>query len=209
MRSCPKCSSQFDDQTKICRTCGNILDELLEELPAEAEPSGDDRLGTEQPSQPELPRDLEELGSSEPPKRRNWCCPQCEITIPAAFDICWKCGSDKQGEIVAFVAEEPPSIDTTDPPEPGPAGPTQNPFGKPRCVVCGSSKMVPEVRVVDQGQQSDGRLYVVVFGDPDAMLFKDRLYGEITADVCGSCGHLQLRVVNPGELYRHYRRSLQ
>jgi hypothetical protein len=50
---------------------------------------------------------------------------------------------------------------------------------------------------------------VVVFGDPGALVFKDRLYGELWADICGDCGHVELRVANPRQLYRHYRKSLE
>ena len=63
------------------------------------------------------------------------------------------------------------------------------------------------VTVSDQGEYSDGRLKVVVFGDPSALVFKDRLYGELRADICGDCGHVELRVANPEELYGHYRKA--
>lgn len=57
-------------------------------------------------------------------------------------------------------------------------------------------------------QYSDGELKVVVYGNPEALFFKDRLFGEIRADICGSCGHIQFHVANPSELYDHYRDSL-
>jgi hypothetical protein len=47
----------------------------------------------------------------------------------------------------------------------------------------------------------------VVYGDPEALIFKDRVYGRLKADICGDCGHVELRVENPGELYEHYRRT--
>jgi hypothetical protein len=75
---------------------------------------------------------------------------------------------------------------------------------KTRCAECGSSKVVRDVTVFDQGDGSDGELHVVVCGDPDALVFKDRYYGVVGADVCGDCGHMELRVRNPQELYRHY-----
>ena len=68
--------------------------------------------------------------------------------------------------------------------------------------------MMVGVTVADQGPHSDGRLKVVIYGDPSALIFKDRLYGELKADICGDCGHVELRVANPQELYLHYRKSL-
>jgi hypothetical protein len=78
-----------------------------------------------------------------------------------------------------------------------------------KCEVCGSEKIIPNVRVVDQGQYSDGQLKLVVFGEPDALIFKDKLYGKVAAHVCGECGHIELRVSNPQEMYRKYRASLE
>jgi hypothetical protein len=50
-------------------------------------------------------------------------------------------------------------------------------------------------------------LSVVIYGDPKALLFKDRLYGRLRADICGDCGHVEWRVVNPKALYEHYRQA--
>ena len=61
--------------------------------------------------------------------------------------------------------------------------------------------------MADQGEGSDGHLKVVVLGSPQALIFKDRLYGEIVADICGKCGHVELRVTNPKKLYGHYQKS--
>ena len=75
------------------------------------------------------------------------------------------------------------------------------------CSHCGSTRIIPGVNIVDQGEGSDGKLEAVIYGSPQALIFKDRLYGEINADICGECGHIELRVTNPRELYEHYRKS--
>ena len=67
--------------------------------------------------------------------------------------------------------------------------------------------MMRGVTIWDQGDASGGKLLVVIPGNPSAMIFKDRLYGELKADICGDCGHVELRVANPQELYRHYQKS--
>ncbi len=66
--------------------------------------------------------------------------------------------------------------------------------------------MMFDVVVQDQGESAGGYLRVVVYGDPSALIFKDRLYGQLLADICGDCGHVELHVLNPKELYRHYRK---
>ena len=78
---------------------------------------------------------------------------------------------------------------------------------KPQCAKCGSTKIIPQARVLDQRQHSSGDLQLVVYGNPEALIFKDRLYGTLTADICGACGHVELRVENFEELFDHYRQT--
>jgi ribosomal protein S27AE len=80
--------------------------------------------------------------------------------------------------------------------------------GRLQCSKCGSTEMIPNADILDQGQGSDRSLQVVVYGNPDALILKDRLYGVLMADICGDCGHADLKVANPEELYEHYLRSL-
>ncbi|MCG8652101.1 MAG: hypothetical protein MI861_19840 [Pirellulales bacterium] len=75
------------------------------------------------------------------------------------------------------------------------------------CAVCGSKKIIPNVRVNDYRQHRAGQLQLVVHGDPEAWLHKDSEFGTITAQVCGDCGHLELKVDNPRQLYDKYRKS--
>jgi hypothetical protein len=60
------------------------------------------------------------------------------------------------------------------------------------------------IAVSDQGQYSNGQLQVVIHAAPDAWIFKEPLYGDLEADICGECGHVELRVKNANELLRHY-----
>jgi hypothetical protein len=50
-------------------------------------------------------------------------------------------------------------------------------------------------------------LQVAIDGDPQALFFKERVFGSLRADICAECGHVELFVSNPDELYRTYRRS--
>ncbi len=72
-----------------------------------------------------------------------------------------------------------------------------------KCAKCGSTRVMPDVQILSQGDSSDGELKAIVYARPDAIFFKDGVSTEIRADICADCGHLELRVRNPEELYRH------
>ena len=222
MRICPKCSKRVSGDSKICRDCGAILEDLPEDsvpgpVVESTTPFGFPSASKHQEavgevmseSQEPTPPDLE-----APP----WKCPQCGELVPGTFDVCWKCQTTKDGEraeqsepvfFPEIVDASRPNVESetakflksleVDQPE--------VPLSQSACPRCGSSKMMFGVTVQDQGQGSNGDLRVVVCGDPPALIFKDRLYGELKANICGDCGHVELRVANPKELYRHYRRS--
>ena len=75
------------------------------------------------------------------------------------------------------------------------------------CTKCGSDKMMPNIEVLDRAHSGTMRLSVVVYGNPDAVIFKERGWAEIRANICGECGHTELSVANPQALYRHYERG--
>ena len=61
------------------------------------------------------------------------------------------------------------------------------------CKACDSEKVIPGTRLLDQGEGSDGRTRVMICGNPGAMVFKERTFAEVVADVCCDCGHVELR----------------
>jgi len=222
MRICPKCSKRVSGDSKICRDCGAILEDVPEDsvpgpVVESTTPFGFPSAAKHQESVGEVVAESQE---STPPDTEAppWKCPQCGELVPGTFDICWKCQTTKDGEgleqsepmfFPEIVDASRPNVESetakflksleVDQPE---VPPSQS-----ACPRCGSSKMMYGVTVQDQGQGSNGDLRVVVCGDPSALIFKDRLYGELKANICGDCGHVELRVANPKELYRHYRRS--
>jgi len=222
MRICPKCSKRVSGDSKICRDCGAILEDIPEDsVPGPvvdpATPFGFPSAVEHQEPVVEAISESQEptLPDTEAPP---WKCPQCGELVPGTFDICWKCQTTKDGEgldhsepmfFPEIVDASRPNVESetakflksleVDQPE---VPPSQS-----ACPRCGSSKMMYGVTVQDQGQGSNGDLRVVVCGDPSALIFKDRLYGELKANICGDCGYVELRVANPKELYRHYRRS--
>ena len=194
MQECPKCSTQYGDEVKICRTCGAILEAVAGEPPQKVE---------DNPSPHEDDGPHEATSAEEP----SWKCPQCSQSVPGGFEVCWNCGTSKDGVPDSDFGKEPVTDDgvlrTWQPPEQAAA---VKQIGY-QCPKCGSSKIIPRRRIPDQGQYSNGKLQVIVDGDPDALIFKDRLYRQLIADICGECGHVELSVENPGELYEHYLRS--
>jgi RNA polymerase subunit RPABC4/transcription elongation factor Spt4 len=191
MRECPKCSSQYGDDAKICRTCGAILEAVAEK------PSP----GVEDNAPPHEEDNPHEAASV---RQHSWTCSQCGQSVPPSFEVCWNCGTSQDGVPDPDFSKEPVSND-------GPSTRQKQGTAAERidrlCPKCGSAKIIPGTRILDQGQYSDGKLQVVVDGDPDALIFKNRLYDQLTADICGECGHVELTVERPKELYEHYLRS--
>jgi hypothetical protein len=205
MRRCPKCGLEYDDDSRICRACGAILDEvdaLAETTPFELNaatqspwlPDDDEELPPAEPKvEPWLPDDDE---IPLPAAAGDWICTTCGERVPATFDVCWNCAT----------AERPLAAAPT-----SAAAPVQSPVEVPpkyprrQCTACGSTRIIPSASIADTGQYSQGTLAVVVDADPQAFIFKNRRRGELLADICGDCGRVELRVHNHAELYEHYR----
>lgn len=222
MRICPKCSKRVSGDNKICRDCGAILEDMPDESVPGPVVESTNPFGFPSAVKHQGPV-VEAMSESQEPTPPDteappWKCPQCGEVVPGTFDVCWKCQTTKDGESAEqsepvffpeMVDASRPNVESetakflksleVDQPE---VPPSQS-----ACPRCGSSKMMFGVTVQDQGQGSNGDLRVVVCGDPSALIFKDRLYGELKANICADCGHVELRVANPKELYRHYRRS--
>jgi hypothetical protein len=204
MRRCVKCSLTYTDSSKICRSCGAILEDVVDQSLSPGSMRDNERE--------ELEAIAQQVLSDSPPadetgEQYSWKCSQCAEEVPGSFDTCWSCGTDRNGVFGPRSFEAA----TDSAPEPGlPPGAVETvATGRTlSCKLCGSTKVVPNVRVVDQGRHSSGQLQLFVDGSPEAIFFKDRRWGEIRADICGECGHLDLRVQNAKELYDHYLDSI-
>lgn len=79
-----------------------------------------------------------------------------------------------------------------------------------RCSRCGSDKVIPGASLRDYygdtGTWSNAAR-VGVDGKPDAVVFKDRAYGDVRLNICGACGHADISVDNHEELYEKFVRS--
>ena len=79
-----------------------------------------------------------------------------------------------------------------------------------KCAKCGSSKIIPLVGVIDQGEHSDGQLQALVaYTNPDAWVFKGAVYAKLNANLCGECGYTELIAENPAALYSAYQQTLR
>jgi hypothetical protein len=192
------------DESKICRVCGSILDIVADPLPVVPAVAEDDAPAiSHQVDECVSLADLAERATEwEEIDPRRWVCPNCREEVEHNFDICWKCGTDREGvSDLEFVADE------QGPQELQAAEDITRPEPACSCVRCGSLRVVPNAAIYDQGQHSDGKLYAVIVGNPEALLFRDRMFGEIRADICGDCGHVEFHALHAARLYQHYLQS--
>jgi len=74
-----------------------------------------------------------------------------------------------------------------------------------KCQKCSSSKIIADVQIFDQGQNSDGSLKIVIHQNPDALFFKGSHTWVLKAWICGDCGYTEMYLENPQELYSKYQ----
>ncbi len=233
MRICSKCSKPVDGEARICRACGGILAQVPDgQTPGPASPpvrrpkvpllTAESPIAEPDDALPIVDAWLADgkVDSAKSAEVADWKCPQCGESVPGTFDVCWKCltargGETPDAEEVQFLRQlsgdiDDDSADAVTGEQPrvvGQEGVDKTPRAEPTCPRCGSSLMMRGVALRDQGERSDGRLKVVTPDHPLGFLFQAQPYGELQADICGACGHVELRVANPRELYEQYRNS--
>lgn len=142
-----------------------------------------------------------------------WQCPKCREQVEAAFDLCWNCGTSKDGvedETFRRADDEPTGGGTPAEEEPvvPPPPERQRPAGV--CPKCGARKVIPGVRILDQdGQYADKSLMLRLDRNPGAWLFPGAQLTLVRANVCGACGYLELYAVHPGALWAAYLEQTQ
>jgi len=178
MRKCPKCSATFDD-LNFCKSCGAMLEPIVEE-PLRAA----DSLLHSKDEKPEIVSDPAMSNDSSTVKRL-----QPDLKELMSAGILNLKESTDHGEAVLPDMEKAKTAALTD---------------KPRlhCPKCGSTRVIPNRPI--RYKSSDGNLSVYVDAVPDALIFKERLYRELLADICGDCGHVELAVPNPHDIYSHH-----
>lgn len=73
------------------------------------------------------------------------------------------------------------------------------------CFRCGSEKVIGRKELGDGGKNAMNTLQVTLgHRDPNAILFTEPVLAPAHALVCGSCGHIELSVDNPPEVWAAY-----
>ena len=72
------------------------------------------------------------------------------------------------------------------------------------CPKCGSDRIVPTARLIDEGQSARKRAEVGVEVNPHALVFKNETRTPLQARVCGACGYTELFAAHPEALWKAY-----
>lgn len=75
------------------------------------------------------------------------------------------------------------------------------------CAKCGSDRIVPNAKLFDQGEHSDGTIKAAFEKNPEAWLFKGIVLCNIRAVICGDCGFTELYTENSREIYEAHQPS--
>lgn len=75
-----------------------------------------------------------------------------------------------------------------------------------KCPDCGSENIIKNAMAIDQsGNYGNMNFSVAVDEYPDALMFNQRVYSAVAADVCGECGFIQFYAVNNAALWTAYQ----
>lgn len=75
------------------------------------------------------------------------------------------------------------------------------------CSVCGSSKIMHDMRIVDLGESQIKNDLSVEIKTTDNIFFNKFKKGKLKAQICGSCGKVDLSINNPQELWQAFLKS--
>jgi hypothetical protein len=140
-----------------------------------------------------------------------WECSKCHEQHEDSFDICWNCGTDRDGtENTSFrrADDEPPTGIAKESLHPE----ADNPFALKNCPSwalicpkCGSREVIPDARIMARGYNLE--IQVEVYESPNALIFKGTHARTLRASICGQCGHAELYVRKPAGLLVAYKKS--
>lgn len=76
-----------------------------------------------------------------------------------------------------------------------------------KCRLCDSVKIMENMSITDFGHGNVEKNLSVYIQRTDRAFFNKSEKGEIKAQICGDCGHIDLKVGNPKELWEAYQNS--
>jgi len=75
------------------------------------------------------------------------------------------------------------------------------------CRKCGSNKIMEGLSIVDYSHHNEKKELSVQIRTTDRVLLNKYTQGKFLANICGSCGHAELFVANPKDLWDAYLKS--
>ena len=75
------------------------------------------------------------------------------------------------------------------------------------CAKCGSDKIICDARIVDYGDANIKRDLSVELIKKKRIIYNDIEKGELSANICGECGNVELQVSNYKELWEVYNKT--
>ncbi len=77
-----------------------------------------------------------------------------------------------------------------------------------KCPNCEGTKIIMNAKILDRGDNDrHHELCAVVEGAPNALIFKEKSYGIMTACICSDCGLTEIYTENTRELYEKFKLS--
>jgi hypothetical protein len=75
-----------------------------------------------------------------------------------------------------------------------------------QCLNCGSARLIRGVSLEDSAMSGgNAKIHAISFATrPEALIFTEKVYGDVTGVVCGQCGYIAFFASNPEELYAQY-----
>jgi len=208
MRRCPKCQAEGPEGMSICRHCGSILEDVdaakdVDSVVDEAEATSAIKAlpETEESARAEDPDEAATSG--------DWTCATCSERLPEGFEVCWNCGTDRQGVVAPDFVRAVDSRDSSASPmddassDEGlstPAGDDEfasapAPAGSGHCVCLDCGGRTRPIQLIDstgQDRAHEDLKYAASDAERGRFLSRFPVAGVIRAMMCPDCGHVSL-----------------
>ncbi|WGK63948.1 hypothetical protein [Croceiramulus getboli] len=76
------------------------------------------------------------------------------------------------------------------------------------CRRCQSTKIIEDARITDFAHGNVKKNLSVHIKTTDKIFFNQFEQGELLAQICGSCGHVELKIRDPQALWEAYQKRL-
>ncbi len=138
-----------------------------------------------------------------------WKCVKCNEQLEDTFNVCWCCGTSKDGvEDPEFTREEgwdqPVAVDVREA-DAKPTSALPPPLVVSTCPKCGENRFVGRLDVMDRdGEWGTKSLTALLHRKPQNMVLRQTLQIAIEASICGSCGYTELYAKDPAAVWDGY-----